>query len=271
MKQLKKILYLLVGVLVIGVLVFGCTAVVQFGMLAVSESMGITIQEDTLYHVSGNGGIAITAVVCAIFVSKKKYTQGVERKEKFSIGKAVLLAGLAVSICQVLLNVATACLFAYPFPIETLQLNARNTPVDLVFAILIAPVFEELLCRKSAYCLLRRKFSKIGAILICTVLFAVSHGYQLQGFLSCLGAGLVFVLIYDKTGNVGYSIVAHMICNLFATIMNALEDTGVSIFGKPVQYDWNGYVMFHPVIILAAIAFCTVYYVKVRKDKKDAN
>ena len=43
--------------------------------------------------------------------------------------------------------------------------------------------------------------NKIKAI-ICTVVFTVIHGYQIQGFISCLAAGLVFTLIYDKTGKI---------------------------------------------------------------------
>lgn len=270
MKQFKKIMYLLGVVSLICVLVLLGTAIVQIGMMVIAESMGVVIPEDTLYHVSGSSGIAIVSILCAIFVKKKNYVQCVEQRESLNAGKALIYMVLTVCICQVLTTVVTTALFANTIPVESPQLQGRNTYLDLIFAVLLAPIFEELLFRMGAYSLLRRKFSRVSSIIICTFIFAISHGYQIQGFISCFVAGLVLALIYDKTGNIVYSIGAHMLCNLFASVMNALEDAGVTWFGIGIQYDLNGYVMFHPIIIVIAAALCGTYFVRAIKVKRAA-
>ena len=159
-------------------------------------------------------------------------------------------------------------LFSSAFPVvEQAQGSVSNVYVDLISAIIVAPMIEELLFRMGIYTLLRRKFSRVSAITICAFGFALMHGYQLQGFLSCLVAGFVFTLIYDKTGNLWYSIGAHMLCNLFAHIMNELEYAGVTWFGVPLQYEVNGYNTYHPVIIIAAMAFCGACLVRLHRHR----
>lgn len=138
--------------------------------------------------------------------------------------------------------------------------------MDVFFPVLIAPVFEELLFRVGLYSLMRQRFEKKFSILLCTIIFAAMHGYSIQGFCMCLIGGLLFMLIYVCTGNIGYSIAAHMICNLSASILNALEDNGITFLGIPIQYEVDGFNMVHPVLIIIAIIFCGICIIKKVKN-----
>ncbi len=263
MKMVKKMLYLLGVIVGIVVLVLVGTAIVQIGMVVVSEKMGAAIGEDVLYQVSGSCGIALAALLCAGYVKKKKYTECVGTAEKFSMTQAIYYAVLSACTCKVVLNSVVTLFCAHTIPMTAQMLgNVGSTYIDLLFGLVAAPIFEELLFRMGIYSLFRRKLRRESAILISALGFALVHGYQLQGFLSCLAAGIVFALIYNKCGNLWYCIGAHMFCNLFAYGMNGLEKSGVSLGGVLLQYEVNGYNTYHPVIIVAAALFCIVCLVR---------
>lgn len=266
MKQVKKMLYLL-GVLIgIVLLVFIGTGVAQ----AVISKLPIAISEDLLYHVSGGVGIAIAGILCAIFVKKRNYVQNIGKTEQFSLKKLICYMGLSVCICQIITDAVITLIFSNLFPVVEEQVLKKTTYMDIAFAVILAPVVEELLFRMGVYCLLRKKFGRISSSIICAFVFAIMHGYQIQGFLSCLVAGFVFTLIYDNTRNIFYCIGAHMICNLFVTLMNELEYREVTWFGIALQYEVNGYVMSHPIFIVMAVLFCmTILGKRISKGRCD--
>lgn len=268
MKLVKKALFLLGVIVSIVALVLVGTAMVQIGMEIVAGKMGIAITEDFLFSVSGSCGIAVAALVCAGYVKRKKYTECVVTEEKFHMVQAVFYMVLSVCVCKILLNSVITLLCAKVFPVTgQMQGSSGNMYVDMVFAIIVAPIMEELLFRMGIYSLLRRRFSRVSAIGICAFGFAIVHGYQIQGFLSCLAAGFVFTWIYDSTGNIWYSIGAHMFCNLFVSVMNSLESANVTWFGVELQYMVNGYNTYHPLIIAAAFAFCGACLARVYKQR----
>ena len=119
--------------------------------------------------------------------------------QPLNVKRVTIYTGLVLCVCQVLSYAVTTMLFANVFPMEQVQAQTSITWVDVVFAMIMAPIFEELLFRMSFYSLLCRRFRRESSIVICAVTFAVIHGYQLQGFLACLVAGLTFTLLFDKT------------------------------------------------------------------------
>lgn len=267
MKQVKNLLYVLAVAVILVLLTLAGTAVVQFGMLAVAEKIGIVIAEDMLYHVSGSSGVAIAGIICAVYVKKKRYVEYVGEVQPLNVKRVTIYTGLVLCVCQVLSYAVTTMLFANVFPMEQVQVQTSITWVDVVFAMIMAPIFEELLFRMSFYSLLCRRFRRESSIVICAVTFAVIHGYQLQGFLACLVAGLTFTLLFDKTRNIWYCIIAHAFCNLFVSVGNVLENAEVTLWGIALQYEINGYVINHPLIIVGAVVYCGLFWWMSRKQK----
>ncbi len=269
MKQVKKFLYL-VGILVVfGLMILVGTAIIQLGMAVVAQYIGVVVPEAVLYQVSGSCGVAMVASVCALYVKKKQYTQCIEKKEPIRLSTLLYCGALAISICQILVYAVTTLLFSQSFPIvESSQISAEKTYVNVIFAIFVAPIFEELLFRMGLYTLLRRKFGEVSSVILCALIFAVMHGYSIQGLFACVAAGLVFTLIYVRTGNIWYSVLAHMVCNLETTILNGLEAKGVVWMGILVQYEINGYNMLHPALIVIAAVFCVVCIIRAKRKKR---
>lgn len=102
---------------------------------------------------------------------------------------------------------------------------AEQWPISVAFfAIIVAPVFEELFFRKQIFA----RFAKSGyaplGYLISSVLFALSHeaspGNSIGVWLLLLtvysAMGAVFAYLYQKTGRLWPAMVAHGCNNLFA-------------------------------------------------------
>jgi len=275
MKRMKNIVYVIGVILALGGLILLSTAILQIGMEIIAHSMGIVIPETVLYHVSGGMGTAVTGVLFAVYVKGKKYTGSIEERQPFHIRTCAYYGALAFSICSVLFYAITTWVFAYVLGLtEKPNILLGETGesillVDVLFSVVVAPIAEELLFRMGVYQLLGRRLKKGSAIILCTLIFALLHGYALQGFCMCLVGGLLFLLIYVRTGNIWYSIVAHMICNLDAYILNTLEDRGVTLWGIPVQYEVNGFNMVHPVLIVIAGIFCGVCIFRAKKKQQE--
>lgn len=95
-----------------------------------------------------------------------------------------------------------------------------------------APVFEELACRK----LLLDRLHPYGtgyAAIISGLLFGLIHGNSAQFFLAFF-VGVVFALVYLKTGRVLYTILLHAIINTTASLPELFAIAGINI-----EVGWN--------------------------------
>ncbi|NUN16462.1 MAG: CPBP family intramembrane metalloprotease, partial [Myxococcales bacterium] len=79
--------------------------------------------------------------------------------------------------------------------------------------VIVAPIFEELLFRGFFYRMLRDRMGVYGAVLFTSFLFAAVHPSVLT-VLPLFALGAVFALLYEATGSILPSIVAHAMHNL---------------------------------------------------------
>ncbi len=145
MKTLKNILYLIALFVVIVIAIGVPTMLIQFFVAAI----GINIAEDSLYEISGSGGIAAAAVLCAVYV-KKKHSSKIPKADNFNVGNALIFMLFTVFFCKITVEEITAGLLCGIYPVETF--SSRHTYLlDYIFAILFAPIFEELLFRACSH------------------------------------------------------------------------------------------------------------------------
>jgi membrane protease YdiL (CAAX protease family) len=97
--------------------------------------------------------------------------------------------------------------------------------VSILEYVIFAPIFEELAFRGLLFAMLRRRFEFLPAALISTSLFALAHGYSLIGFISVFWSGFLWAWIYERTGSLIPSMVAHAMNNLLVclTVMALLR------------------------------------------------
>ncbi len=135
---------------------------------------------------------------------------------------------------------------------------------SVISAIVIAPIAEEIMCRFTGCELGRRIYS---VPIICTangLLFAVCHGYKIQGFISVFIGGVCAAYVYCKTRNILYTMLEHALHN--AIVYLPLGDT--------YHYEKNGFSLYrwwYLLINAVIIAGCIVWYIKVFRKKYTEN
>ena len=120
-----------------------------------------------------------------------------------------------------------------------------NPTVWFIFAVFLAPVFEELLFRKF---IIDRvgNFGELPAMLISGLMFGLFH-QNLSQFVYATTLGMFFAFIYIRTGRVIYTILLHMIINGINTLVtrNAMGNVDVGEMTRLLNNgDTEGYMQF---------------------------
>jgi len=82
----------------------------------------------------------------------------------------------------------------------------------MIYAVVFAPVTEELFFRGFLYPILKGWTGRNLAILISAVLFGLSHVHAMS-FLPLCFFGAILGLVYDQTGKLGNAMVLHALFN----------------------------------------------------------
>jgi len=115
------------------------------------------------------------------------------------------------------------------------QFIGDNILLYSLYAVIGAPVFEELACRKLLLDRLRG-FGEAPAAFVTALLFGLFHGNSGQFFLA-FNVGLIFAIVYLKTGRVIYTMALHACINLLGSLDGILYTFGVESIG-PVSLDY---------------------------------
>ena len=115
----------------------------------------------------------------------------------------------------------------------------------ILFAAVLAPIWEELLFRKFLVDRVRN-YGEVTAMLMSGVMFGLYHGNMAQGaYAFAIGCFLAF--IYMRTGKIGYTIAIHMFINGFSTYLSKfmLKDINISeMQSYLINGDTEGYMNF---------------------------
>ena len=256
----KKILKFIGIMLATGVVLIGATKIFQ----VVMELLPLNLTEDQLMGYSGTLGIFAAAVFIAVLSFKRGWCKDLKER-KFKMDHRVIpIILFVVAIVQVVLNSSLALIFSKLCPLVP-EVNPSSTMIDYIFSIALAPVCEELMFRYGIYGALRHSFNKKLSMIISAVMFALIHGYQLQAFILCFAVGFALACVFEKTGNIWYSISVHAALNAFVSLTNHLVKKGI-----PFYTEVNGYVIDHIAVIIAAIVIAVITgYVMLGKGRKE--
>ncbi len=109
----------------------------------------------------------------------------------------------------------------------------RETALLVFFAVLVAPVTEELFFRAGLYRFLKSRLPASGAVAAASFLFALSH-FNLESFLPLFVLGWLLTRLYERTGHIAAPILFHALFNL-ATILLILlfPDSSLPLHSSP--------------------------------------
>ena len=137
---------------------------------------------------------------------------------------------------------------AFIVPIETMDFGWNSVPM-WILAIVVAPIFEELIFRKLVLDRIG-SFGETPAVLCSALIFGLAHQNAGQFFLAFL-LGILFARIYLHTGKIVYTMLLHFMINFTAT----LEEVGLLIWGNSFDL-W--YLIALGVLVLAGIVLLIV-------------
>jgi len=84
--------------------------------------------------------------------------------------------------------------------------------------VVLGPIGEEILFRGLAYSILRQRRSKLAAIIIVSIIFALAHS-QIIHFMPIFIMGIILAYLYERTGSIVPSIALHSSINLLLTFL----------------------------------------------------
>lgn len=114
--------------------------------------------------------------------------------------------------------------------LKTAGLDSSITLPMLLYSVLLAPVCEELIFRGTTMHLARRSLPFWLANTMQALLFGLFHMNWIQGIYA-FALGLVLGYVCEKGGSIYYSILLHILFNLWGTVISTLlPDVGNTVF-----------------------------------------
>lgn len=115
-------------------------------------------------------------------------------------------------------------------PVVDLLLGDSPPSVRLglvIVAVVLAPVTEEIIFRAGLYRMLRGVVPRWAALLISATVFATLH-FNVAAFIALVALGAIWAHVYEKSGSIVVTIVAHALFNLtsIALMLNGQLATG---------------------------------------------
>lgn len=142
---------------------------------------------------------------------------------KAGIMLSVILSMATVALSAILSSI-TELLPPMPENMEQAMEMLMEGPLwaTLLSVSVMAPFFEELLCRGLILRGLLQRTSPAIAITVSSVFFALLHANIWQG-IPALGMGLMFGYVYYKTGSLKLTMLMHCVNNTFSVILGNID------------------------------------------------
>ncbi len=142
--------------------------------------------------------------------------------EKRSLGKRQLLALIPIAVCvmyfgNVIGSILSLLLSGGTAQNAVAELAMDDHPLKYVMMVLVAPVFEELLCRKALLDRVRHHGEFLSAVM-SGVVFGLLHQNFYQ-FFYAFALGLLFARLYLQSGRIGIPILFHMGINFLGAVV----------------------------------------------------
>lgn len=231
---LKEIWRLLYPVLVYFVTAFAVELAVLL-ILAVKEGgsagAGIRLGEEELIRLINRNSLLITAIANGILIpifllfmrwdERKRLTEGGVR---YRIPKALqfallMLLGMTAAVSVNALVSLSGLQYLSPKYQEVSEvIYSGSVAMEIVSAVILAPVLEELMFRGLIYKRLRGYCGAVWAILISAAFFGVFHGNLVQ-FVYAFVIGCMLAFVYEKYKTIAAPIAFHMGANFLSVLL----------------------------------------------------
>ena len=185
--------------------------------------------------------IVIVTLIGFAVISNLKKKDKIEIKKYLNVKKiniTLLFKYLFLSfIVRILLEQLVIFLNTPATDIQV-PVNIFEIIAEFIISCVFAPIFEETIFRLGLYKKLNKKLNVFISILVTSIVFALIHFYNIDGFIILFVISLIWHYTFYKTNNLIYPVLLHFFHNLYAVSDNLLGYSnywyillGVSIIG----------------------------------------
>ncbi len=142
---------------------------------------------------------------------------------------------ISIAGCQLMNDVITMAGLHEMFPtyVDVADQVIYSQPAWLIFVTvgIVAPLAEEFIFRGLLFCRMKDWMKPWLAIILSGLLFGAYHGNVVQ-FIYAFFMGMIFAIIYHKTGTLWTTVVAHMTANFWSVLGYGY----VSKYAQTIEY-----------------------------------
>ncbi len=146
--------------------------------------------------------------------------------------------------------------------------TVTNGPLwaSLLSVSVMAPLFEEWLCRGLVLRGLMKRMNPIWAIVVSAAFFAVLHMNPWQA-VAAFALGLLFGYVYYRTGSLKLTMLMHCVNNTFSVIMSRIPDFADAESFMDVLSPWSYAGIYIACVLMLASAIVIIKDVPVKDGR----
>lgn len=188
-----------------------------------------TVTRQSLYSTGVVSIISIIIFTIIIANDRKKYPEDVE-KQHVNIVIAALMASVGACLAgNVIISATGITLHDEAFNVINEVIMESSVFSQILVAVILGPVTEELLFRGIVYKRVERSYGFWPALIVSSILFGVMHG-NLSQFLYAAMLGILFAYVYHISGSLLLSVVMHVVANATSLVMDAVTTSAQDPF-----------------------------------------
>lgn len=215
MKKILKSIGLCLGLLVLNVIM--TNIVLSIFAIFTKNPNGLN---QNLYTLVFIGDLITLILVHYIFLNFNKKILSKDIFKKISMKDAINISlfGIGCSVVLLILSGILSQIFPDYKNVAAQIQSASNSWSQLIFIIVLVPIYEEIFFRRVIFGYLREKYNLIGAVIGQALVFGLAHGNIVQGIYTFI-LGIALALIYVYSESLVGSIIVHMIFNLLGILV----------------------------------------------------
>ncbi|MFA6988561.1 MAG: type II CAAX endopeptidase family protein [Candidatus Gastranaerophilaceae bacterium] len=168
--------------------------------------------------------LLVTTYLTIKFQFKESFTEvmGIDFKNIKSYIITGILATIVLVLFTTIINILSIFVFNNSFKNPYESFSPEKIRLISIFAILIAPIVEEVFFRGFIQPVFVKRFGMYIGIFTTSVIFGLSHSQYTNystALLSVIAIGIVLGIVKEKTGSIIPGILAHFINNFLAALV----------------------------------------------------
>lgn len=201
------------------ILNFLIVSFIQVFFLAYTKN-NISLFQKNIFSLTILGDILTLVLIAIILLPSNEGLLKRIKIKKINLKEYLYIIALSIGVSIILLflsGILTKIIPSYGEVVNQLNVASKSA-LQLVIAIILIPICEEIIFRGIIFGYLRKNFNIIVAILVQALIFGIMHLNLVQGIYTFI-LGIVLALIYMYSDSILGNITVHIIFNLLGVLI----------------------------------------------------